>query len=102
MLRASPDLQIAPVTKVLGVVRDSTTLTIDRGFNDEKYAAASAISVSAIVPAIFTLSVIGARFITEDRRAPLLKLAICCLMYASGKPARPAFSGPPGPSARWQ
>jgi hypothetical protein len=31
----------------------------------------------------------------------LLKSAICCTMYCAGRPAMPAFSGPPGPSARW-
>ena len=43
----------------------------------------------------------GRESVTLHSVRVLLKSAICCTMYCAGMPAMPAFSGPPGPSARW-
>jgi len=42
----------------------------------------------------------GSLCITKLVLAPLLKSAICCAIYAAGRPVTLEFSGPPGPSAR--
>ena len=73
-----------------------------RGTIAEKYAAAASTSASVTSLDNAIMNFGGSLSGTEVARAPLLKSAICWAMYAAGRPWRLLFSGPPGPSARWQ
>ena len=73
-----------------------------RGTIAEKYAAAASTSASVTSLDSAIMNFGGSRSGTEVARAPLRKSAICWTMYAAGRPWRLLFSGPPGPSARWQ
>ena len=65
------------------------------GFNEAAYATSENWKStlrprqpppSVVVFAILAISIGGVRFGTTLLRAPLLKSAICCTMYASGSP----------------
>ena len=94
---ASSVRNMPPAIRVFGTVAVSTTLIHGVHFIAPKYSAAAFTSWSVMALANAIIAFVLAFRASALFLAPLLKSAIVCTKYATGRPETPAFSGRPLP-----